>query len=99
MYGSGFAKNPNTTLYINNEPNSPTYLSWNEARFHIPSADEKVEGNVYFEVTINGAEYTKFNKGFHYYRQPVVTDVEPVFGPISGKTPINIYGGPFDMNF
>jgi hypothetical protein len=97
VYGSGFHNNPNVTLYINNVPEKPNSVTWNEARFSIPSSQHT--GNVFFEVTMSGAEYTKFEQGFHYYEQPIVTDVEPLFGPISGKTPISIFGGPFDKDF
>jgi hypothetical protein len=65
VYGSGFHDNPNITLFINNKPLKPKSADWSEVRFPMPASQGY--GNVFFEVTMNGAEHTKFEQGFHYY--------------------------------
>jgi hypothetical protein len=69
--------------------------------YPLPPAKQGVNftGNVLFEATINGVDFTKFPKGFYYYAQPIVTDIFPHYGPINGREPIRVFGGPFIADF
>ena len=101
VHGSGFRYNENATLYINDRTLETIEASWYELKYPLPPASQGpwFLGSVLFETTVNGVDYTRFPNGFYYYPQPNITDIYPYYGPINGKEPIRIFGGPFYSDF
>ena len=101
IYGSGFINNPNASCVVNYQDFKPLSVKWNKMLCPMPQnpAGKHKEGSVTFEVTVNGVDYKKFERGFHYYKQPVIEDVEPLTGPVSGGSILTIYGEPFRSDY
>lgn len=110
MYGSGFKPNKNATCVVGAKEYEPLDITWNAMLCPLPAYDEVSSiadvseskdspKKVNLEVTLNGADYHKFLRGFYYYLQPNITDIEPRTGPITGGALLTIYGDLFMGDF
>jgi hypothetical protein len=100
VYGSGFLRNDNASCSFDAVDYKPLYMDSSKLVCPMPPAKSPdFYGRVNFEVTINGADYKKFGKGFVYYKQPSVQDVEPLLGPATGGSLVTIYGTDFRNDF
>lgn len=95
--GSGFTDNPYAACYIAGIKYHPTEMDWNFMKCPMPAYEGKVDSfiTVSLEVTMNGYDFKKFPRGFQYYEQIEVDDIEPTSGPVSGNSVINAYGKRF----
>ena len=101
VYGSGFISNNKSMCTVDNIEVLATSVSWNQIACPIPpsAAGGTYFGNVALEVSVNGIDFVKVPRGFQYYQQPIVNDVSPLRGPVTGGATIMVYGGPFRANF
>lgn len=99
VYGSGFMANDNATCIIGNKEVKATLVTWNKVVCPIPETAADFFGTVPLEITVNGADFKKFPRGFQYYPQPIVNSVEPLSGPVTGGSMLTVYGGPFNSKF
>lgn len=97
VYGSGFVDNPNALCVLDGVESKPLKIEWD--RIICPMLPSKYgpgfTGKVDFEVSANGVDFKKFEKGFQFYEQPTVSEIEPKSGPSTGNSLLTIYGGPF----
>jgi len=69
ILGSGFTENSKSLCIIDNVEYTPLEWHWNFVKCPLPPSKHGPNffGNVNLEVTINGVDYKKFNRGFSYY--------------------------------
>jgi hypothetical protein len=80
-----------------------TVLSENEIKCDSPSVlnyagiNEKNVTEYDLELSLNGIDITGPVYKFYYYKETIVTGVNPIFGPIEGNTQVNITGYNFNQ--
>jgi len=101
VFGSGFIANPNASCILNYTEYKPISIQSGSMICPMPPAKGGSEyyGSVPMEVTVNGADFLKFPRGFQYYPEPIVTSTEPSHGPATGGSIIAIYGKGFRSDF
>lgn len=100
VYGSGFLKNDNASCSFDSVDYKPLHMDSFKMVCPMPPAKSPdFFGRINFEVSVNGADYKKFTRGFVYYKQPAVDDVEPLLGPATGGSLVLIYGSGFRNDF
>ena len=93
VYGSDFKENKKIRCNFGNKWTRGRFYSKSKVKCTSPPADQP--GEVAFSISYEGEHDTSQVVPFLYYETPVVKEIEPTCGPVTGYTQITVKGDNF----